>query len=92
MDQVMPTHPYPGELRRDLHPRQTAGKRLFMLVRVGQYAGRHHLAIGRQIFPAIGVMIPAAVGVTQCDLDIEPARLCRRSNVDLVYVHLARKG
>jgi len=60
-----------------------------MLMWMGQHTGCNHAAVRRHDLPAICIMIPTAVGMPQCDVQIESADLRRGTNIDLQDIGLA---
>ncbi len=86
MDQIVGANPHPGEFVGDTHRGQTAGEWLLVNMRMRQHAGCEYLAIRAQQLPAIGVVVPAAVGVAQGDIDVVATQLDGRSDLDLQHI------
>ena len=64
MDLVMGFHDNLVQSLRDIDTGQTASKRLFVNVRVMKRAMTEHLAIGGDNLPAIGIVVPAGIGMS----------------------------
>ena len=69
----MGAHLDPIDRTGDCDPRQAAGKRLLIHVGVHQGARGQQGGVGRQNLPAVGAVLPTAVGVGEGD--IEPVAL-----------------
>lgn len=75
MHQVVTTQPDPGEFGRDSNPAQATRKGLLIHVGVSQYPGGENPPVWRKDLPAIGVVIPAAIGMPQGDIKVESTDL-----------------